>query len=147
MWGGGGGGGGAWWTPLAHGLNGLVQEKRNSIASALELRLSCTNPSIYNRKIFCEIGHMSLLSLAQTPHAALANSCLISAHQPLLLATSRLTGMDSCCRLVERLCAVPYPSGAVVLMASDGANVCPQFYSQGVFCGVEVIIVIWDLLL
>ena len=27
-------------------LNGLVQESRNSIANALELRLSCTNPSM-----------------------------------------------------------------------------------------------------
>ena len=26
-------------------IDGLVQKKRNSIASALELRLSCTNPS------------------------------------------------------------------------------------------------------
>ena len=26
-------------------INGLVQERRNSIADALELRLSCTNPS------------------------------------------------------------------------------------------------------
>ena len=28
-------------------MDGLVQERRNSIAKALELRLSCTNPSIY----------------------------------------------------------------------------------------------------
>ena len=28
-------------------FNGLVQERRNSIANALELRLSCTKPSIY----------------------------------------------------------------------------------------------------
>ena len=28
-------------------IDGLVQEKCNSIAIALELRLSCTNPSIY----------------------------------------------------------------------------------------------------
>ena len=28
-------------------LNGSVQESRNSIANALELRLSCTNPSIW----------------------------------------------------------------------------------------------------
>ena len=28
------------------GIDGLVQEKCNSIANALELRLSCTNPSI-----------------------------------------------------------------------------------------------------
>ena len=28
-------------------IDGLVQERRNSSASAMELRLSCTNPSIY----------------------------------------------------------------------------------------------------
>ena len=28
-------------------IDGLVQERRNSIANALELRLSCTNPSKY----------------------------------------------------------------------------------------------------
>ena len=27
-------------------IDGLVQERRNSIANALELRLSCTDPSI-----------------------------------------------------------------------------------------------------
>ena len=29
-------------------IDGLVQERRNSIANALELRLSCTNPSIWS---------------------------------------------------------------------------------------------------
>ena len=29
-------------------VNGLVQERRNSIANALELRLSCTNLSIWH---------------------------------------------------------------------------------------------------
>ena len=29
-----------------HDVDGLVQERRNSIANALELRLSCTNSSI-----------------------------------------------------------------------------------------------------
>ena len=29
-----------------HYIDGLVQERRNSIALAMELRLSCTNPSI-----------------------------------------------------------------------------------------------------
>ena len=28
-------------------MNGLVQERRNSSASAMELRLSCTNPPIW----------------------------------------------------------------------------------------------------
>ena len=30
-----------------HYVDGLVQERRNSIANALELRLSCTNPSMW----------------------------------------------------------------------------------------------------
>ena len=32
-------------------LDGLLQDRRNSIANALELRLSCTDPSIYNVNI------------------------------------------------------------------------------------------------
>ena len=32
----------AWYI---HQFDGLLQERRNSIANALELRLSCTNPS------------------------------------------------------------------------------------------------------
>ena len=37
-----------WWLSAAdmHHGDGLVQERRNSIANALELRLSCTNPSM-----------------------------------------------------------------------------------------------------
>ena len=34
-------------------IDGLMQERRNSIANALELCLSCTNPSIYSRYSFC----------------------------------------------------------------------------------------------
>ena len=33
-------------------INGLVQERRNFIANALELHLSCTNPSIYDIVIY-----------------------------------------------------------------------------------------------
>ena len=37
-----------------HEIDELVQERRNSIASALELRLSCTNPSKYEFNfVFC----------------------------------------------------------------------------------------------
>ena len=32
-------------------VDGLVQERRNSIANALELRLSCTNPSMWGRPV------------------------------------------------------------------------------------------------
>ena len=33
-------------------LDGLVQERRNSSALAMELCLSCTNPSIWDRFLF-----------------------------------------------------------------------------------------------
>ena len=33
-----------------HDINGLVQERRNSIANALELRLSCTNPGLVQER-------------------------------------------------------------------------------------------------
>ena len=37
-------------------IDGLVQERRNSSALAMELRLSCTNPSIYvTDELFAEI--------------------------------------------------------------------------------------------
>ena len=35
------------WIASKHYVDGLVQERRNSIANALELGLSCTNPSMY----------------------------------------------------------------------------------------------------
>ena len=34
-------------------FDGLVQERRNSLANALESRLSCTNPSIYTATTAC----------------------------------------------------------------------------------------------
>ena len=34
------------WTSMKHDSDGLVQERRNSSALALELCLPCTNPSI-----------------------------------------------------------------------------------------------------
>ena len=35
------------WYPIYYYIHGLVQERCNSGALAMELRLSCTNPSIY----------------------------------------------------------------------------------------------------
>ena len=127
-----------------HQIDGLVQERHNSIANALELHLSCTNPSKYNSKIFCEIGPMSLLSLAQTPHVALANSCLISVHQPLLLATSRLYWDGFLLQIGwESVCSWSSISGYFTDGIKQGANVCPQFYSLEVFSGIKFIIVFW----
>ena len=36
---------------LGEHIDGLVHERRNSIANALELRLYCTNPSIWDMNI------------------------------------------------------------------------------------------------
>ena len=46
------------WPPFCPGLHvdGLVQERRNSIANALQLRLFCTNPSM------CQVWSISSLS-------------------------------------------------------------------------------------
>ena len=35
------------WCCLQQDIDGIVQERRNSIANALEIRLSCTNLSIW----------------------------------------------------------------------------------------------------
>ena len=44
-------------------INGLVQERRNSSALALELRLSCTNPSIYSE--FTAEGERRVCSISK----------------------------------------------------------------------------------
>ena len=49
-------------------IDGLVQERRNSIANALELRLSCTNPLIW--------WHKSGSTLAQVMACCLMACCL-----------------------------------------------------------------------
>ena len=40
---------------IAH-IEGLVQERRNSSALAMELRLSCTNPSVCHCSMIGECG-------------------------------------------------------------------------------------------
>ena len=41
-----------WGNTQHDDINGLVQERRNSSALAIELRLSCINPSILSHKKF-----------------------------------------------------------------------------------------------
>ena len=52
---------------VSENIDGLVQERRNSIASALELRLSCTNPSISCSKQPCLVRpqEVNLLRLSE----------------------------------------------------------------------------------
>ena len=50
-------------------INGLMQERRNSIANALELLLSCTNPSIWSIAEPC--GTLATLVPAHIPVAVL----------------------------------------------------------------------------
>ena len=71
-----------WWVtrsqisdkPLYVQINGLVQERHNSIANALELHLSCTNPSKWwpNYVMWC---HMASLD-HNTPLPSKCSSCV-----------------------------------------------------------------------
>ena len=45
-------------------IDGLVQERCNSIANALELHLSCTNPLIYGGIIWLFVGNSKWQAIA-----------------------------------------------------------------------------------
>ena len=68
---------------IPHHFDGLVQERRNSIANALELRLSCTNPLI-----LCLIDNKEDTCITSTAHwhetiAAYHMGCYMTwFHQP-----------------------------------------------------------------
>ena len=51
-----------------HYIDGLVQERHNSIANALELRLSCTNPSTCSQKFVPEVSINNEPELLQINH-------------------------------------------------------------------------------
>ena len=64
-------------------FDGLLQERRNSIANALELRLSCTNPSNFIHILlgdFIGIGTILWLSQCQwsSPETWVTKTCLCS---------------------------------------------------------------------
>ena len=65
-----------WGQDIAY-IDGLVQERCNSIANALELRTSCTNPSIYifvrvwPTTYFCPCLDVEYLFKDQQLHACL----------------------------------------------------------------------------
>ena len=56
---------------LVH-VDGLMQERRNSIANTLELRLSCTNPSLYTC-IYILLGYTKQ-TLSESEFAHFLNS-------------------------------------------------------------------------
>ena len=45
------------WVQIYGYMDGLVQERRNSSALAMELCLSCTKPSIYDQEITKHFPH------------------------------------------------------------------------------------------
>ena len=75
-------------------IDGLVQERHNSIANALELRLSCTNPSIWHP------SHPMLMPTSyprvdRVVWAANQRPCLVcqlSTHQGIVTFVSRAPG-------------------------------------------------------
>ena len=63
-------------------IDGLVQERRNSSALTMELRLSCTNPSIFSRPIQQEFTNIITTKL-----------CLEIAHLKVLLPFAEATNV------------------------------------------------------
>ena len=45
-------------------IDGLVQEKRNSIANALEICLSCTNPSIQDKEAWQALWDIKSINIS-----------------------------------------------------------------------------------
>ena len=71
-------------------IDGLVQERRNSSALAMELRLSCTNPSILSVIIITPLGSKlqwnlnpkkNLLSRNSSENVVCTTSTILSRHQ------------------------------------------------------------------
>ena len=58
---------GSYVQPLSP-IDGLVQERRNSSALAMELRLSCTNPSIWQRKILTSNDQIEGIDIHKKSH-------------------------------------------------------------------------------
>ena len=74
-------------------IDGLVQERRNSIASALELRLSYTNPSIWDYSVNCHVPiklfKMMLSSVSSLSICTINSVCkvaLVQNHLQLVVA-------------------------------------------------------------
>ena len=64
---------------LGQYINGLVQEKRNSIANALELRLSCTDPSTCTfaaDNLAAQVISKSAATVLTTKYVGYVGSCL-----------------------------------------------------------------------
>ena len=53
-------------TDTVYDIDGLVQERRNSSALAMEFRLSCTNPSICEDNVIILLQRNTLVGTWQT---------------------------------------------------------------------------------
>ena len=69
---------------ITENIDGLVQERRNSIANALELCLSCTNLSIYNMRVIELEPSVAHLLGPQLPSAALIGPLGQQNHQQIV---------------------------------------------------------------
>ena len=71
---------------LIHYIDGFIQERRNSIASALELRLSCTNQSIFSGpfNLLTNCNNNRTLRWRHNDHTGVSN------HQPHKCLLNRL---------------------------------------------------------
>ena len=95
-------GGAVWKVPGSNMLRtmlhiGLVQERRNSSALAMELRLSCTKPSISRRFELCPAAAHSC---AYTLSVSIQKRCL---HENSVTVSARYTSLSTLKSVVSRL--------------------------------------------
>ena len=91
------------WKAQGH-VDGLVQDRRKSIANALELRLSCTNPSmcdndinVVHRKVCQPFVHLNVVIGKRFPHywpfeKRIHQSLMESPHKVIVMRS-----FDRCC--------------------------------------------------
>ena len=84
---------------LTH-FDGLVQERRNSIAYALELRLSCTNPSI------CSLSYGPLSTPRRAYTGSFTSDIYRGQHQAFGLHAHRARCPANLCALQKFSCAL-----------------------------------------
>ena len=79
-----------------HNFDGLVQERQNSIANALELSLYCTNLSTYNHIIYLTWNktylHIIPKLISSKPDDGFGNGVFCPLSGPSQVITGRSTG-------------------------------------------------------
>ena len=76
-------------------VNGLVQERRNSSALAMELRLSCTNPSIWNITFIFDLTHCSPVVMMPVKYECDSTNLILYFYKSKIIQTEKLVDFST----------------------------------------------------